>query len=552
MNPLVRLIPCVALASLALAGCTALPVPRGEAPSARGLSFDESLYPSPDEIDTADLDVWIDDRVVVAGPGERELLRVRFSFVSYRGYIGLDDVHRSTGTVFFPVDENGRARPDRIGSVLVTEYPPGSSVSGFPFWTEFGERPAAELGTTSAIVDVRGPIAGSLREYQNPADVDQSAFRSEAQLAYTMLREYQRTRDVLLLYEHQIAIAWLRALRAVDEVVASETDVSRNVFLVAAESYGAVGAVQAAVVDDSVVGVVLTSWPLDWMDYQYTRWRRWELHANYFPLGPRMPIPFADSQEVFSFLASSRYDPDPGCPSCPVGGDEWTAQFDVLDLRRSGELRESVSVFLLVGDSDSESPIDLEIRSTVHPDRLTPEGVPAPDGGPFAAARPGFPFDDLRYLPRSESTLNHPGASEAVRTWIEHVFGSRTLPEVRVIESLQRGEIVLDLVVRRGNAPVDAVEVYLAEADARRDSDFKWKTHRSDPQPVDWRRIDALYVGPEQFDDRWRASYPVNFSADRAYYVVVRDRVGDRPGAHSLPIRPFWNLGDPARRRSRW
>lgn len=551
MNSSIRIRLAHVLLGLACAGCTALPVRRGEAPSTRGLVFDDSLYPVPAEIESGDLDVWIDDRAVVVGPGDREVLRVRFSFVSYRGYVGENEVHRSTGAVFFPVDASAQARPDRIGRVLVTEFPPGSSVAGFPFWTEYGERPAAELGTTSAIVDVRGPIARSLREYRNPGDVENRPFRSEAQLAYHMLREYQRTRDVLLLYEHHVAIAWIRTLRAVDEIVARETGVSDNAFLVAAESYGAVGAVQAAVVDDSVVGLVTTALPLDWKDFHFTRWRRWELHAGYDPLASLQPIPYADSQELFSFLSSSRYDPDPGCPSCVVGGDEWLAQFNVRDLRRSGHLREDVGLFLVVGDSDPESPIDLEIRWSVHADQLLPEGVVVRGGGPFATGRRPFPFDDIRYLRESPSTLSHLGAASAVLGWVDHTFGSRTLPEVSIVERYERGETVLDILVRRGNTVISGVDVYLTEIDARHDSDFLWRTHQSAAEPVEWRRVDVFYVGPDRFDDRWRASYPVDLGRNRAYYVVVRDRVGDREVAHSLPIRPFWNLEDPAQNRLR-
>ena len=538
------------LVAVVCGGCVALPVGTVDVAPSRGISFDPLLYPHPEEITAGELDVRIDEREIVDAPGGRTLLRVRFSFASYHGFVGEDDAHRSSGALWVPTDGEGNARPDRIGYALITEHPPGSSLSAFPFWREYGERPAAELGVVAAVVDVRGPVASSLREYVNPADPDGSPFASEPQLAYAMLREYQRTGDMTVLYEYHVAWAWLRALRAVDAIVAEETGVSRNAFLVVAQDYGALGAAQAAVLDDGVRGLVLTGWPLDFADFHYTRWRRWELAAGYAPLHAIQPIPFADSHEVFTFLASTPYEPDPGCPACPAGGDGWLAQFDLLRLWRAGDLR--TPLFLLAGDSDPSSPIDLELRTATSAESAPPEFVLAPDGGPLRADARRFPWVDLHYLRDSASTLAHADASDCVRAWMQHVIGSRELPRIDVVERRENGDIVIEIVTAPGATSISDVEVSFTEIDARRDSDFLWRTHQPEPERVDWRRPATIYGGPRGFADGWSATLPPNPGVDRAYYVSVLDRAGDREAWHSLPVRTFWNLGDPARRRVRF
>jgi hypothetical protein len=89
--------------------------------------------------------------------------------------------------------------------------------------------------------------------------------------------------------------------------------------------------------------------------------------------------------------------------------------------------------------------------------------------------------------------------------------------------------------------------VHLTEIEDADDSDFKHELHRSRPGVMSWRRIDASYAGHvKDWSHRWLGSFPLNQTRNRAYYVVVRDRVGDLAAAYSLPIRPLWNLGDPA------
>ena len=118
------------------------------------------------------------------------LLRIRFSFVSARGYPAADEEIRSSGAAFFPVDSAGRARPANSGQVLLTEFPPGSSASRFDLYAEYGERPAIELGVAAAIVDLRGGVAASLRTLANPMSPDSAAYASEEQFALVMLREF--------------------------------------------------------------------------------------------------------------------------------------------------------------------------------------------------------------------------------------------------------------------------------------------------------------------------------------------------------------------------
>ena len=105
----------------------------------------------------------------------------------------------------------------------------------------------------------------------------------------------------------------------------------------------------------------------------------------------------------------------------------------------------------------------------------------------------------------------------------------------------------VEVSVREGNAAVTGVEIWLTEIADRRDSDFKWSVHLERPEPVRWRRVDTIYAGhDDRFIARWRGRFPFDPTRNRAYYILVRDRVGDLESAHSLPIRPFWNLGDPA------
>jgi hypothetical protein len=105
----------------------------------------------------------------------------------------------------------------------------------------------------------------------------------------------------------------------------------------------------------------------------------------------------------------------------------------------------------------------------------------------------------------------------------------------------------IDVTVHGGNAAVTGVEIWLTEIEDRRNSDFKWATHLPQPEPMRWRRIDALFAGPDRsFGGRWRGYFPIDLTRNRAYYVVVRDRVGNLEAAHSLPARALWNLGDPA------
>jgi hypothetical protein len=157
------------------------------------------------------------------------------------------------------------------------------------------------------------------------------------------------------------------------------------------------------------------------------------------------------------------------------------------------------------------------------------------------------PFADLRYLRGAHSTLAQPDAAEAVLAWIQHLAGYRDVPAIRLFETLEEGNVRVDVAVRQGNAAVTGVELWLTEIEDRRDSDFKWATHLAEPEPMRWRRIDALFSGPDQhFGGRWRGFFPFDLTRNRAYYVVVRDRVGDLEAAHSLPVRAMWNLGDPA------
>jgi hypothetical protein len=105
----------------------------------------------------------------------------------------------------------------------------------------------------------------------------------------------------------------------------------------------------------------------------------------------------------------------------------------------------------------------------------------------------------------------------------------------------------LEISAREGNAAVTGVEVYLVDIDDGKDSDFRHSLHRKDPERMGWRRIDATYSGHTPgFRQQWRAYFPLSRSVNRAYMVVVRDRVGELEATHSLPVRTLWYLGDPA------
>jgi pimeloyl-ACP methyl ester carboxylesterase len=550
----IRIVLVLLLAAAGVSGCATRKV--GSVGSERSPQSRNELYPLFDDA-FPDLALEITRRELVEGVLGERLLRIGFSFVSYRGYIAPEEVRRSTGTLLLPIDSSGRARA-QFGEVLVAEFPPGSSASGFPFHVEYGERPAIELGAPAAIVDLRGPIAKDLRNFRNPDDPAGSTFVNEEQFGYAMLRSFQETGDLRLLYEVRVAEAWLRALSSLERILARELSRTLNRFLLAGESYGALGAAQAAAVHPEVSGLVLCGWPLDWVDLHYTRWRRWERQAYYRPLEPLQPMPYKDSQEVLSFLFSSYSKPDPGCPSCIGAGEVWRKQLNYLDLRKSGSLH-GVRTLVLVGDSDPQFPIDLEIRASVPGEAI--EASPglsngtiwvrgaiarAAYTGPFSTAT-RLPFEDLLYLREAPSKLANREAAAAVLAWVQHLAGFRDTPQLTIREWTQDGDLVVEVQVGEGNASVSSVELYLTEIDDRQSSDFKFRTHQDEPEPVAWRRFDAIYSGHEAaFLGKWRAYLPSDRSRNRAYYVIVRDRVGTLESAHSLPVRPFWYLGDPA------
>jgi hypothetical protein len=422
---------------------------------------------------------------------------------------------------------------------------------------EYGERPAVELGIAAAVVDLRGPVVRSLRGIANPYARGEEPFAGEEQFGLAMLRRYQETADPGRLWEVRAAIAWLRAVAAVDELLRRETGVPENRVLIAGEGYGAVAAARAAATDQRVAGLVICGWPLDFADLHFTRWRRWERQARYYPLEALQPLPWRDSGDLLSFLFSSYADPDPGCPRCEGGGDAWRAEMDVLQLWRQGWLR-GVETLVLVGDSDPRFPLDLEARASARADELAapiPRFEPgaSPRGGPPRGAAGPFsgelrlPFRDLRYLQGGPSTLAAADAAEAVLAWAQHVAGYRDVPAVRVLESVEGGEVRIDVLVAGGNTSVTDVAIRLTEITDRQDSDFKWPLHLEEPEEMIWSDVSARFAGPEGRDwGRWTGYFPFDLSRNRAYYVVVRDRVGDLEAEHSMPVRPLWNLGDPA------
>ena len=511
-------------------------------------AFDGAMYPLPQDISMEDLGLEVEDRAIVKSADGENLLRVRFSFISFRGYPQVDDVHRSSGVVFLPVAGDGQADPANASQVLVTEFPPASSAAGFSLYEEYGERPAIQLGIPAAIVDLRGPILATLRLLRNPSDPADGVFENEEQFALAKLSDFAHTHNFSELYEQRLGQAWLRALKSLNRILAREIAEGPRRFLLAGEGYGALGALQAAAAYSPIQGVVLCGWPLDWLDLHFVRWRRWELEARYLPLEQAQPSPYPDSRSLISFLSSSFDNPDPGCPTCLAGGDEWMAQFNYLNLRNTGALAD-LETFFLFGDSDPKLPIDLELRASVPPQSLrsfpSPRGS-VPDLGPFSREIP-LPFTDLAYVRGSSSTLAHPDAAAAVLAWMQHLAGYRDIPLLAVDEWEQDGEIHVNVSVAEGNAAVTAVEVYLIEIDDGKDSDFRYALHRKEPERMSWRRLDATYSGHDRgLRQEWEAKFTFVNTMDRAYMVIVHDRVGNLEATHSLPIRTLWYLGDPA------
>ncbi len=511
--------------------------------------FDAGLYVLPPEVVAEDLGLQVQDRGVVRGSLGENLLRVRFSFVSIRGYPRIDDVYRSAGVLFLPVGSDGRAQPANSSNVLITEFPPGSSALGFDLYAEYGERPAIELGVAAAVVDLRGSLVASLRDIANPSADDGTSYSSEEQFAHVMLREFAETADFGALYEQRLGQAWLRTLKAMNRLLADEVPGVERRYLLAGEGYGALAALQAAGAYRPVQGVVMCGWPMDWLDLHYVRWRRWEREARYLPLETLQPCPWSDSRALISFLSSSYGNPDPGCPTCRAGGDLWMAQFNYADLLAAGALR-GVETFFIYGDSDPRLPIDLELRASVSPRALRsfprPPGPADAERGPFSSDV-RLPFADLAYLRGATSQLACRDASRATLAWVQHLAGYRDLPRIVVEETEQDGDVRIDVAVIEGNTAVTGVEIYFTEIDDGKDSDFRYALHRTIPEPMAWRRIDATYSGPSpDLRQTWRASFPISRTYNRAYQVVVRDRVGDLETSHSLPTRTLWYLGDPA------
>lgn len=493
------------------------------------------------------LDLFISDRRPVRTRSGVDLMRVDFSFISYDDYLAEGDQHRSTGAVFLTVDDDGEPMASRLPVALVTEYPPGSSRTGFPFFEEYGERPAAELGLVSAVVDIRGPIVSGLRDFQNPDDPLGGPFTSEEQFAYSMLRSYEETGSFDLLWEEQAAGAWIRAVSALREVIRRELGAEYPRFLLAGQGWGALAAAQAAAQDERVEGAVVAGWPLDWTDYHFVRWRRWERRGGYYPLGALSPTIWGDSREVLSFLSSSRGNPDPGCPTCEGDGLRWRRQYDLSELRRTGAL--DAALFVLESDADPDLPVDLLARASAPSDEI--HSLPRANGpqefqGPFSTPR-ALPLDDLRVLRDGTSSLARPDAAEAVRAWGQHLAGYRDVPFVRVAEEVQDGDLLVTVFVGEGNAPVTEVTLRTMEVDPLDAFDFKARRHLREPEPMAWRDIPVHYDGHgADFAGHWVGRFPLLAGTNQAYYVLVRSRVGDAVTEHSLPIRPLWHRGDPA------
>jgi len=531
---------------LGSAGCAVVP-PAG-VPGALGDGY-RGDHPAL-AVTGAELDLRETGRRVVTAPDGTALLRLDFSYASYDGYVAEEDRHASTGTLFFPLDDEGKAVGDGSRLLLVTEYPPGASRADFDFLAEYGERPAAELGVPSAVVDVRGPIVSGLRFFVNPDDPAGGPFTGEDQFGYAMLRSYQETDDPGLLWEWRAAGAWLRGFSALSRLVAREAGAGGLRLVAVGEGWGALAAVQAAAQDASVAGVAIAGWPIDRMDEQFVRWRRWERREDYFPLEAIAPSAWHDSRDVLSFLASTPLAPDPGCPACLGSGSAWRTQFDVGTLRRDGRL--PCPLFVLEGDGDPGTPIDLLARASAPSAELHAlpgpplPGTAGPFRGPFAAPR-AVPYDDLRVMRGGASTIVRDDAAETVRAWVQHLAGFRDLPVVTAEEELRDGDLVVTAVVAEGNARVTDVLLRVVETEPAHPWDFRAARHRDADGTVAWRDVPMFYGGHDaRFRGRWSGRFPLNTGVNQAYAVSVRTRIGDTVTEHSLPVRPVWSRGDPA------
>lgn len=527
-----------AAAAVALSGCALAP-PGTSRPAAFRWNHPAAFVPS------RELDVRLSGRERVESASGKPLLRLDFSFVAYDGYVGADDVLASTGSLFLPIDRDGEPDVDGSRVLMITEYPPGTAATGFPFLAEYGEEPAALLGIPAAVVDIRGPVVSRLRGYVNPDDAAGDEFTSEEQFAYAMLRSFQETADEEYLWEYQAAGAWIRAIRAVTALLGGETDATHDLLLLCGERYGAVSAVQAAVSDERVAGVAMAGWPLSWPDYHEDRDERWEWYSRYRPLEAIQPSAYRDTGDVLSFLRSTRLEPDPGCPACIAGGGEWVAQYDVATLRRDRRL--AAGLFLLEGDEDPDFPIDLTARAAVPAAALAPpdERPGLPPAGPFAT-RSITAYEDLRVLRGGSSRIARADAAEAVRAWAQSLGGFRDIPAIRAGETIVDGELLVTVSVYDGNARTTGISLRTVETPSREVVDFKAPVHRDPPQSMDWREIPPHYAGhTAATGGEWTARIPLSPVTNQAYAVSVRSRAGELETEHSLPIRP---LTDPLRR----
>ncbi|MBZ0269300.1 hypothetical protein K8I85_14195, partial [bacterium] len=116
-------------------------------------------------------------------------------------------------------------------------------------------------------------------------------------------------------------------------------------------------------------------------------------------------------------------------------------------------------------------------------------------------------------------------------------------------EELLDGDLVVTVRASGRNARVAGVSVRAIESEAARRWDFKAPLHRDPPAAMDWRDAPTHYEGhdTESFG-RWTARIPLS-SANQAYVVSVRTRIGDAETEHSLPVRPLWHFRDPAELR---